>query len=529
MFDTIKAAAEAKVSARTFLFPAPVRGLIRNENIALSKPAGAVVLENFFPTSTGIITRRGKRRHATLTGTTAVASMMTYITSGANKIFAANSVGIYDISTPSSPTTPIAAVSGAGTVTNGDFSSVQFTNAGGAVLICVNGQNLHKVYNGTTWAENSPAITGTTSDNFSHVWAYKNRLFFIQKNSLKFNYLPVSAIGGAAATFDLGAIFTRGGTLLTGATWSSDASQVTADLCVFITTEGEVAVYSGDDPSNATNWSLQGVYRIGKPLGKKAMFRAGGDLGIATRDGLVPISSAYAQATEAITDYSVSKAIQELWTQTSSQRNTIGWQIQAFTNLHSMLWVAPPTITGQTPFVLVVNMRTGAWCTYTGYDVRSMATIGTSLYIGDSAGIIFEAESGGTDNGSAYTARAAGLWDDLKAPMAQKIMKMARGTFRANLQNFTPQFSISTDYNTNFLADPSAGANVPSALWGAGIWGSSILGGGNTEFRKSEWAAVDGVGHMISWQLQVTLGNTVPPDIELASIGIVYEVGETVA
>lgn len=528
MFDTLKAAQSARSTSRSVRLPAPVRGLVRNENIAMSKPAGAYVLENWFPTSTGIVTRRGKRRHATI-GTSPVQAIMTYVIGNAGRLFAASASGIYDISNPASPVTPVTVASGIGTVTSGDFSSVQFSASGGDFLFCVNGADLHKVFNGTTWAQNSPAITGVTSDNFSHVWAFKNRLFFIEKNSLRFAYLPVGSIGGAATAFDLGPVFSLGGRLVTGATWSTDAGENIEDFCVFITSEGEVAVYAGDNPSDAARWSLQGVYRIGKPMGKLATFRAGGDLGIATRDGLVPLSGAYSQAKEALKDTAVSKNIEELWTQTTAQRNTLGWQIQPFTNQHSMLWVAPPTIEGQSPLVLVANMRTGAWTTYTGYNVRSMGVLGSALYVGEQNGIIYEAESGGTDNGVTYTARAAGLWDDLRAPMDQKRVTRVRGTFRSNIPGFEPQWSIGTDYTNRFPADPSSGVNVNAATWGTSVWGSSTWGGGSQDYAVSEWATVEGIGHMISWQLQVTLGNIVAPDIELASLGILFETGDMLA
>jgi hypothetical protein len=528
MFDTLQAAAQARTTSRTMTIPAPVRGVIRNENIAMSKPAGAAVLENFFPTATGIVTRRGKRKHATLSAGPVV-SLITYVYGSAAKLFAANGSGIFDATTPASPTTPLTAVSGTGTITNGNFSAVQFSTTGGDFLVCVNGNNLHKIYNGTTWVENSPAITTVTSDNFSHVWAHANRLFFIKKNSLKFAYLPVSSIGGAATEFDLGSVFSLGGTLVTGGVWSTDAGQNIEDLCVFITSEGEVAVYLGTDPSNATTWSLQGIYRIGKPMGKKALFRAGGDLGIATRDGLTPLSSAYAQATEALRDTSVSKGIEELWTTLTAQRASVEWQVQPFTNNHSMLWVAPPTIAGQDPLVLVANMRTGAWCVFTGFNVRSMAVVGTALYAGDAAGVIYQADTGGADDGSTYVCRAAGLWDELKAPLAQKVAKMIRGTFRSNIPNFVPQWSVSTDYATVFPASPSAGANAASALWGTAVWGAFTWGGSGYEFRKSEWQSVEGVGQYISWQLQIACGNNTNTDVELASLGLLYEIGEAVA
>src|SRR3546814_3635141 len=61
---------------------------------------------------------------------------------------------------------------------------------------------------------------------------------------------------------------------------------------IFVSTEGEVAVYQGSDPGEAATWSKVGVYRIGKPLGARAHFRGGGDIAIATSVGLVPLSKA---------------------------------------------------------------------------------------------------------------------------------------------------------------------------------------------------------------------------------------------
>ena len=72
------------------------------------------------------------------------------------------------------------------------------------------------------------------------------------------------------------------------------------------------------------------------------------------------------------------------------------------------------------------------------------------------------------------------------------------------------------------------GSAIGAYAWGTGVWGEMVWGG-SAEFRPSIWYGVDGVGHMISWQLQVTLGSSVSPDIELASVGLVYEIGEVIA
>ena len=49
-----------------FTFPAPTRGWVINENLAMAQPGGASVLDNWIPTATGIKARGGNQKYATL-------------------------------------------------------------------------------------------------------------------------------------------------------------------------------------------------------------------------------------------------------------------------------------------------------------------------------------------------------------------------------------------------------------------------------------------------------------------------------
>ena len=524
MFTSPEVIGRSQNKSKTMNWPAPVRGLIRNENPAFSKAGGAEVLENFFPTTESIITRRGTRLHATLAGSTATKAVMAY---GQSALFAANDSGIFDITSPADPLAALTAESGIGTSTSGDYSYVQFATSGGQFLVCVNGTNLHKVYDGSAWAENTPAITGTVTSSWSHIWSYANRIFGVKKNSLTAVYLGVDVIGGATTDFPLGGVFKLGGELLFGATWSVDSGEGLDDLCVFVSDLGEVAVYSGADPAS---WSLQGVYKIGKPMGKRAWFKAGGDLVIATDDGLVPLSAAVSKDRVALQQAAVSFPIEEFWLNQTATRKSIEWQCATWPQ-KQMLIVATPTYGGASAQVLVVNMRTGAWTVFKGgYDCRGIAQFGESLYFGTSGPTVFEAESGASDNGANYTCRAAGLFTSVKAPALQKISKLMRGTFLSSYQAIYPQFSVSTDLNTQWPTPPSSAPEPESSgLWGTAEWGAFVWGGSTNVYRNRDWQSVDGVGDFISWQCQVTLGNTAPPDIELYAVDYVYETGEAVA
>lgn len=528
-FYTTDNAAQSQGKSRTKRFPAPVRGLIRNENLALTKPAGAYTLENWFPTSTGLKSRGGTRLHATLDGSTAVNAVMAYQGAGTEKLFAANDSGIFDITSPTTPTTVLTAESGIGTSTSGLFSYIQFATSGGEFLICVNGTNKHKVYDGSTWAEDSPAITGAglTTENWSQVWSYQNRVFGVIKNSQNAAYLSAASIGGAATKFPLGGVFKLGGTLLFGATWSVDSGEGLDDLCVFVSSNGEVAAYSGSDPAS---WTLQGVYKIGRPMGKNAWFKAGGDLVIATDEGLVPLSAAVRMDRAALKSSAASYNIEELWLSETTTRSAVAWQCATWPQ-KQLLLVATPTYSGLPAQSLVANTRTGAWTVYTGgYDCRGAAALGDQFFFGTSGPTVYEAESSASDEGASYVCKVGGLFDELGATAQQKTMHLARGIFQSSYQTINPQFSVSVDYQTSFPSPPSTSPEpTGSSVYGTGTWGSSVWGGSSGRYRFVDWQSIEGIGSSISWQCQVTLGNLVDPDIELAAVDLIFEAGDAVA
>jgi hypothetical protein len=53
-------------------------------------------------------------------------------------------------------------------------------------------------------------------------------------------------------------VFKYGGYLLCGTSWSISSNSGLYEVCVFITSEGEVAIYDGLNPAD-TAWTLQGA------------------------------------------------------------------------------------------------------------------------------------------------------------------------------------------------------------------------------------------------------------------------------
>lgn len=526
-FQRVPVQPAARSVARTASFPAPRKGWIRNTNLAVTEKEGASVLDNWFPTSTGARVRKGRTKHATAGTGDAVVSMFTYEAGGDGILFAATDLGIYDVSTPADPdVSPSAAVG----VSSGDFSYAPIATAGGYFMRLVNGSDTALVFDGSTWGT-TPALTGISSDLLSAVWLFKQRLFFVEDGSLNAWYLPVDSVGGALVKLPLGGVFRLGGSLLFGSSWSYDAAGGTgkADACVFVTTLGEVAIYEGTDPSSTSTWGLKGVYQIGRPLGKRAWFKSGGDLIIATDIGLVAVSQAVEIGTEALSSKAVSYPIEEEWKLEALRRDNRGWSCTLWPK-SQMAVIGMPHSSVYSDQCLVVNIRTGAWARYTNWDVECASELNNRLFFGTSDGFIMEAETGGDDNGDIYTAAYLGLFDDLKAPAALKACNLMRTVFLSTTAT-SRKVSVGVDYSTVIPSAPNVTSLAASgALWDTAVWDDpgALWGDDPVKTTVSGWSSVSGAGTAIAPCVQISLGSAVEPEIDLVRTDIQYELGAVV-
>lgn len=510
---------------KTKTFPAPTRGWVRNENLAEDDPADAAadVLENFFPFAYGVRVRGGSTLYATVGSGQRVGAIIPYVAGAQTNLFAANANALYDITTVADPAvSPAAVLSSLGSA---DWQWVQFSTPGGVFLRMVNGIDTPLVYDGATWGT-APAITGPSSaNNLSHVWQFKNRLFFCEKNTLNAWYLPTDNIGGAASKFPLGGVAKRGGSLLFGTSWSIWTLYGIAEKCIFVTTEGEVIVYEGTDPSNAASWALEGVYRIGRPLGPRALFKAGGDIGIATDIGIVPLSQVFTTDLGALGNKALTNAIETEWDKEVTNRTGVyPWHVEMWPT-KQMLIVAMPTYSSLPLRCFVANIRTGAWCRYTGWDTHCLGLYVNRMFFGTSSGTVVEAETGGSDQGTPYTCRYASLYDDLGAPGQPKVVYQAQPVYLTT-QTIGDKVSVAFDYTSIFPVAPNAAAIIGGAnSWDTGVWGTAVWSDTLTSRTQKNWATVTGIGVGVAVCDQVTIAQTGLPDIQLIEMNLQYQIG----
>lgn len=493
-------------------------GWVQNTSLAEPIPYSAEVLDNFFPTAEGQRLRRGSALHATL-ASSAVVRLMTYSGAGTEKLFASQATSVYEITSPASATTaPTADLTG---LTGGDWSFVQFGTSGGQYLWMCNGADSARHYDGTTWA--TPSITNVTSADLTQCWVFGSRIFAVEKDTLSAWYLPADSIAGAATELPLRSVFSQGGSLLFGSSWSIDSGEGIDDLCAFVTDNGEVAVYEGSDPSSASTWSLAGVYQIGQPLTKHGWYRSGGDLAIETEDGIVSLAQVVQGDRTAQSRSAISYPIETAW------RNTVALRTDDYP-FHLTLWPAQNMLFAPMPAggdgqdqAFVMNHRTNAWCRYVGWDMRCSIVFDDRLFFGNASGQVCEAEVTGADDGAQYSAYWLPKFVDLAGGSITQLIT-ARLVWAGNLA-LDPVMTGATNYRVNRPAAPGPAEDNDGSVWGAARWGSATWQDAFSRAGASEWQRVNGNGHAVSVWAATTSMRATAPEIDIIRMDLNAQAG----
>lgn len=378
-----------------------------------------------------------------------------------------------------------------------------------------------------------PGVTftgGLTTADMTYVWVYKNRLWFAEKDAMNAWYVEdVDAVGGDMQIFPLAGVFGKGGALLFGATWSIDGN-AGADLSeqnIFVSTEGEVAVYQGTDPAQAATWNKVGIYQIGRPLGNRAHFRGGGDIAIATSVGLVPLSKAVSLDVTSLAVATVSYKIADAWTDALTLRGLEGWQCQIWPEL-KMAIVSPPDLIGShAPVWFVSNTETGAWARYTGWYSTALCVFQGQLFFGSTLGQIFTANVSGKDGQDNYSGAIVPLYEDMNAAGALKIGEVGRAVVRANTV-LSDSLDFMADFETILPTAPDATSLTTGNLWDVGIWGQATWSSGVPTVINQQWQSLGGMGYSCSVAYQVTSGSIAPLDADVIALELLTQMAELV-
>lgn len=496
----------------------PLGGLDRLSGLSEMPADRAVVMTNMMPDRSTISVRNGYTTFAAGLGAPVETLIPWRGPEGTNKLFGAAGANVYDVTAGGA--VGAAAIS---SMTNARWQFTHMATSGGQFVWMCNGADAERHYNGSTWA--TPTLTNLTAGTAIQVMTHQRRLFMVIKDTQKFGYLPVDSVAGTVAFFDLGPMFRSGGYLMACGSWTIDTGVGPDDFAVFISSEGEAVVYQGIDPSDADSWSVRGVYKVGRPIGRRCVTNFGGDLWIMTHDGLVSMSGVI-QSADAQWEASgvvVSQNIRDLWSSdASSYGDAFGWQAIVWPEGRIAI-VNVPEIQNTRQHQLVMNTLTGAWGgPFTGLPAACWGQVGGSLYFGGNDGKVYSALAADvhSDDGGAINWEMVTAFSGYGDP-AMKHTKRVYLTVETD-GTVTPAIGIDTDYR---VAQPQQefSYSAPSGIVTVGtsvIDGSDVIGGSVTP--SSRWIGIGRTGHALALHIR---GQSAGIVARVTAANLLYEQG----
>ena len=540
----------------------PSKGVNARDTFAVMGAEFAISLKNVIVEPYGIRTRKGYTEWATgLPSTLPVPTLMSYYPPEAapaaaaapfprdnvlsmvvepraadspppGKLFAGTNAGrLYDVTAGGTgPWTAEAIVQG---VTD-YWTWENFQNLAGAFLVAANDGGGYAYYNGTDWAMPIEGvgvgeIEGVDPALFCYVMTHKKRLWFIEKDSSRGWYLPVSQITGLAHEFDFGEQFRHGGHLAALVNWTVDGGEGIDDYLVAISSQGDVVVYRGIDPDDPTQWALHGVWYVGAlPVGRRSVLNTGGDVHILSHYGVTPLSlllSAREQLPSIElrrTSFLIGPMIARLMRDFASFE---GWSVRMLPKEELMLIKVPGIAAQYSGQLFALKLLTGAWSVLTELPYAEVITIGAQAFAGAYDGRVLRAFNGPLDNvrlgqvtGEPIQCQVTPAYQSMGTPGVQKVFKLLRPTFITTVPP-TLVVQILVDFG---LPKPAVVPTLPDflqSLWNEALWNSGIWSGVQSTIKR--WLGCHGVGFIGTAQLDYKCGG----DTLLTSIDFWTEAG----
>ena len=528
--------------------PAPIGGLNSRDGIAAMPSTDAVNLVNWQPDTYGVRCRKGfKEWVINIPGDLPVESIMSFFsatttipggtfltdpTSMPGFLFAATQDGIYDITTTTDA--PVLSQALSGSDFAGWFSHTMIVNsAGSPFLLATSEADGYFRFDGAVWTQvtmgaGAGQVSNVDPADFVHVAVWKRRAWFVEKDTTKAWYLPVDSVSGAAAAFDFGPQFKKGGHLSYLANWTIDAGEGIDDFLVAVGSNGDVVVYKGTDPTSADTFGVVGTWYVGQiPAGRRAYTQFGGDLIIVSADGVFPISYVTrggAEFLQASSKEYTSKIRPTIGEDLRASFTSRGWQAMVHPSERVMM-INVPDYGSVSEKQFAMSTTLNSWCIYKDIPIYSLGISVGYAFAGTRDGRVLLILSGffddvayGESTGNGIRGVIQPAFNTFETPVQDKIFGMLRTNF---LSIDTPSFMVGINVNYS-LAQPISTPSAPSSsssLWDVSDWDVSVWGGEQRVF--TQWNTIGGIG----FSGTASLVTTTVADTVLASIDYMYQIG----
>jgi hypothetical protein len=319
----------------------------------------------------------------------------------------------------------------------------------------------------------------------------------LKKNTFSVWYLGTNAISGAATELNLATLFPLGGALNSIVTWGGDTNSQLDAFIGFVSTQGEVCVFTGGDPASDATWYRIAYFRIGRPVttGNRAWTRYASDALVMTADGIIPMSKAVS-IDRAMTISLTDKIRNVVSADFLAHSAKFGWSLVMHPAGNKLI-LNVPTAENDTARQYVMNLQTGAWCRFTGWNAFCWEVQEDTLYFGGN-GILVKADTGQGDDGVAVQADVKQSFSYFGARGQQKKFTLMRPILAID-----GEIQLGLDINMDY-SDAAPSSTIPVNSGGGDPWAEAwdvSWGGALTVYRS--WHSIRGVGFAAAPRLRV--------------------------
>ena len=265
------------------------RGMnLRDDARSLSRDQ-ATYIDNALPDQDGLRIERAPTVRAWMASTSSNSQveLIAYegTTSATDALFCFQGTRILNVGEvlATSATATCSAVSAPGMLSNVGGRHIQTDQT----LIFCNSRGQPLQYTGGNWgtwtATVSAAPGSRPMSQQDGIYQFKSRIYTWYTEEPGFAYSSVDAVKGTFEFFNLAYVMGDEG-LRTMTAMSRDGGAGPDDYAVFIGKRGTVVVYEGSNPGDATDWSLVGKYKIGKPFADDCAVEYGSQIFVLCED-----------------------------------------------------------------------------------------------------------------------------------------------------------------------------------------------------------------------------------------------------
>lgn len=477
--------------------PAPVGGYNAVSSLAAMPPTDAPLLVNMLGGENGLRSRLGYQEYAIgltqggLAAADPIRTLMSFTgaTPADSALFAANKWGIYNVSAGGAAIGNPVVTFPLSTANAGKGARHVVVTSAGHFLAYCDEDNGYYLYKAGVWTKvvMDPAAGTYKLIGFDPALAvfctvWKHRLWLVERNSANGWYLDLDSIAGTATRFSFAGKFKSGGYLVGLWSWTMDGGAGPDDKLVAVSSEGDVVIYEGTDPSIPGAFGVKGAWNVGAvPSGRRAVTEYGGDLFVLAATGAVPLSRLVLGSIQGdSTQYPTHKITPVVTRMISNYGSYEGWEIKLHPTDNCLMISVPEDSVNPGATQLVLSKVSGGWSIYGGLPIFCMEAHLGKLYFGTPDGRIC-VNDGYVDNVKLAT---PAVYDSIPfygitafskmGSLRQKRVQFIRANFTSD--GLPPNYQVSARFRFD-LSTPTGGSTVSKilgALWDTAKWDQDL-------------------------------------------------------